>query len=283
MRARRVVAYARLPHFVPIVVVLAATAALALVFGGSDLPRLRLATILLAMLGGQIAVGVVNELVDLPTDRPTQPHKPLASGLVSVRGAVAMGAVGLLLMLVAGGALGPAELAVCALGNGIGIAYSLWFKRTMLAWLPYLVALPLIPIWVAICLDRFQPALLLVGPAGAGAIVGAQLAQALPDIAADRAAGIDSLSTRLGEPRAHLAAILAALVTTLAAVAAGLAMHPDRRTVPVAAALATALLLGNLAARRRYPRGAVMAAFPCVAGSLALVGIAIISTLVTSP
>lgn len=283
MRARRVVAYARLPHFVPIVVVLAATAALAIVIGGRDLTAARLTTILLAMLGGQIAVGVANELVDLPTDRRTQPHKPLASGLVSMRGAVAMGAVGLLLMLIAGGALGPTELAVCTLGNGIGIAYSLWFKRTMLAWLPYLVALPLIPIWVAICLDRFQPALLLVGPTGAGAIVGAQLAQALPDIAADRTAGIDSLSTRLGERRAHLVAILAALLTTLVAVAAGLAMHPERRVVPVAAALATALLLGDLAARRRFPRGAVMAAFPCIAGSVALVGIATISTLFINP
>ena len=74
-----------------------------------------------------------------------------------------------------------------------------------------------------------------------------------------------------------LAAGLAVLVLSLLAIYGPLLGLPAGLI-----ALATALLLGDLAARRRFPRGAVMAAFPCVAGSLALVGIATISTLVTS-
>jgi 4-hydroxybenzoate polyprenyltransferase len=278
--AARAVAYARLPHFVPIVIVLTTTALLALGIAGRTLDRSLLAAMLLAMLGGQIVVGVVNELVDLPTDRLTQPHKPIPSGLVGERGARLLAAGGGVLLLAAGAWLGPLELAVCALGNGVGVAYSLWFKRTVLAWLPYVIALPLIPVWVAICLDRFDPALLLLFPAGAAAIVGAQVAQALPDIDADRAAGIDSLTTRLGRRRAFATVWGAVLLTALIALVASAALLEDAGLLRSAAAVAMALTALDMALVRWRPRAGVMAAFPCAAGGIALLGVATVATLV---
>ncbi len=105
-------------------------------------------------------------------------------------------------MVAAGLTLGSASFLILLAGTGIGVAYSLWFKRSRFAWIPYLIALPLLPVWVAVTLGRFEPALLLLFPLGALAVLGVQLAQSIPDVEADRAAGIDSLTTRLGERRA---------------------------------------------------------------------------------
>ena len=40
--------------------------------------------LLLAMLGGQLAIGATNELIDLPLDAIGKPHKPLPRGDVTV-------------------------------------------------------------------------------------------------------------------------------------------------------------------------------------------------------
>ena len=61
---------------------------------------------MLAMLGGQIVVGVVNELVDAENDRLTKSSKPIPAGEASQRGAMTLGVAGLVLMIVAGVSLG---------------------------------------------------------------------------------------------------------------------------------------------------------------------------------
>ena len=100
MLALSALAYIRLPHFVPVIAVLGATGALAWLIGGDDLDIMTMLRLLLAMLGGQLVVGVVNEMVDEPFDLQTKPEKPLPSGQVSHTGAYAMGIVGVILMLV---------------------------------------------------------------------------------------------------------------------------------------------------------------------------------------
>src|SRR5918997_6964625 len=104
-------------------------------------------------------------------------------------------------MLLGSAWLGPASFALCALGTGAGLAYDLAFKRSAFSWLPYLVALPLLPTWVWTALDAFDPALLTLYPLGACATLAVHLAQALPDVPVDRAAGIGSATTLLGQRR----------------------------------------------------------------------------------
>ncbi len=206
----RFVAYVTLPHFTPLTIVVVVTGLLAWMIDGSSLSGAELGRLLLAMLGGQLLVGITNELIDSDADRLSKPSKPIPAGLVSRRGAVLFGAGGLILMLVAGSSFGALSFSILLIGTGTGIAYSLWFKRSPFAWLPYLIALPLLPIWVAVSLDRFDPALLLLYPLGALAVLGVQLAQSIPDIDADRAAGIDSVTTRLGESPSALALLVLA-------------------------------------------------------------------------
>lgn len=270
----RVVAYAILPHFTPLAMVVVMTGLLAWIVGGSSLTGSELARLLLAMLGGQLVVGITNELVDSETDRLTKPSKPIPAGLVSRRGAVLLGAVGLALMLIAGSSFGALSFLLLLIGTGTGVAYSLWFKRGAFAWLPYLIALPLLPIWVAVSLGRYEPALLMLYPLGALAVLSVQLAQSIPDIDADRAAGIDSVTTRLGETRS-LWLCWGSLLASLALAIAGSMIHAGWRRPMELAGLAVLALIGlDLALYRWNRRTGIMAAFPCAAASAALLGLA---------
>lgn len=273
------VAYIRLPHFTPLISVVAVTGLLAWVIAGSSLAVGELVRMLLAMLGGQIVVGVANELADVETDRLTKPSKPVPAGLVSWRGAIGLGGVGFVLMVAAGITLGLASFLLLLVGTGTGVMYSLWFKRSRFAWIPYLIALPLLPIWVAVTLDRFEPALLLLFPLGGLAVLGVQLAQSIPDVEPDRAAGIDSLTTRLGERHVLMlcwASVLGSLL--LAVMAMG---YQDGWHWPIwlAGLTVLALTLLDVVLYQVKRRTGVLAAFPCTAASVVVLALAWVASI----
>ena len=264
---RRLRGYLLLPHLVPVLVVELATAAFACIAWGGPPPLGPLLLLLLAMLGGQLAIGALNELVDLPFDALGKPDKPLPRGDVTVTEARAMVAGGLVLMVLCGLPFGPAAFALLALGTGLGIAYDLWLKRTPWSWLPYFLALPLLPIWVFTALGRSEARLFLLYPLGALATVGVHFAQSLPDVAIDRAAGSRSLTSRLGVTRTFLAAWLAALsAPVLAWVAAeGLRLPDLPWPIATAAVVAVVLWAANCALFLTRRRLAVRICFPLVA------------------
>ncbi|MDP9469623.1 MAG: UbiA family prenyltransferase [Chloroflexota bacterium] len=275
-RAARIVhAYLVLPHAVPVLVVLGTTAAFAMLAADGVPAWESLARLLLAMLGGQLAIGAINEVADAELDAVSKPNKPIPAGYVSVRAALVLACVSLLVMLWFSAGFGLPSLLLCALGTGAGLAYDLWFKRTLFSWLPYLIALPLLPVWVwtAIAPAGFDPRLLALYPLGAFAVVGVHLSQALPDTVGDRAAGIRSLSSSLGERRAIVTCWLATLSTPLLAVAAA-PLLVDQLGVVWLAAMVVALLVGlDIALYTVRRRLGVMACFPCVAVSTAVMGL----------
>lgn len=275
----RAIAYITLPHFTPLATVVAVTGLMAWIIAGSSLAAGELARMLLAMLGGQIVVGVTNELVDAESDRRTKPSKPIPAGLASERGAKALGGVGVILMVAAGVTLGSASFLILLAGTGAGIAYSLWFKRSRFAWLPYLFALPLLPIWVAVTLDRFEPALLLLYPLGGLAVLSVQLAQSVPDVGADRAAGIDSLTTRLGERRALWLCWASMLGSLVLAVVVAVVRDTWHWQMWLAGLTVLALTAVDIVLYRWRRRAGVMAAFPCAALSAAVLALAWVATI----
>jgi 4-hydroxybenzoate polyprenyltransferase len=272
-------AYATLPHFTALAIVVVVTGLLAWVIGGLSLAGAELGRLLLAMLGGQIVIGVANELIDSEADRLSKPSKPIPAGLVTRRGAYLFGAVGFVLMLLAGSSFGFASCSVLLLGTGTGVVYSLWFKRSTFAWLPYLIALPLLPIWVAISLGRFEPALLWLYPLGALAVLGVQLAQSIPDIEADRAAGIDSVTTRLGERRALWLCWGMVLGSLVLACAGAIIRNEWHWPMELAGLIALVLVGAGVALYRWNHRIGVLAAFPCAAGSAAVLGLAWVASI----
>ncbi|CAA9568179.1 MAG: hypothetical protein AVDCRST_MAG33-2256 [uncultured Thermomicrobiales bacterium] len=265
--------YLVLPHAVPIVVVMLATAAFALVAGRGWPGTGTMALLLGAMFGGQLAIGAVNEVVDADLDAVAKPDKPIPAGLVSRRGATVVTLGGVAVMAGLSLALGWDGFLLCALGTGAGIAYSLWFKRTIWSWIPYLIALPLLPIWVWTALSSVEPGLFAIYPIGAAAVIAVQIAQSLPDVAADTATGVRTLAVALGEDRAQLACWAAMVLA--AALAAGLAPWLTGESWPVwVAGLVTAALVGvNVVQARVDARAAVMACFPLIAAGAVILGI----------
>ena len=275
-RSRRwvvLLAYLRLPHAVPVLVVLATTLGFALV-AESGWPGLGTAVRLLgAMLGAQLAIGAVNELVDAELDAIAKPTKPIPAGLVSRRGALTMAVGGVALAVALGATFGRGVLALTLLGMGTGVLYSVVFKRSIWSWVPYLVAVPLLPIWVWAALDGVDLRLLAVYPIGASAVVAVQLAQSLPDVERDARTGVRTLAVAVGERRAREmcwgALLLAAVLASLLAPA--LTDHALR--VWIAAVAALVLVAVNAAIWTRDPARGALACFPCVAVGAAALGI----------
>jgi 4-hydroxybenzoate polyprenyltransferase len=275
-RTRTVRGYLLLPHLAPVLVVELATAAFAVIAWGGVPPAHLLGPLLLAMLGGQLAIGAVNELVDLPLDTVGKPWKPLPSGDVSIRGAQTMVVVGLIMMVAFGWRFGTLAFGLLAAGTALGIAYDLWFKRTIWSWLPYLLALPLLPIWVFAALGKPEPRLLLLYPLGALATVGVHFAQALPDVTIDREAGLETVTSRLGEMRIF---VLAWLVTLSAPVLGWFAaqwLGAGQQSVPIviASGLAMLLLAINVILISVDRRRGAIACFPLVATTTLGTGVA---------
>lgn len=232
-------AFFELPHPWAVLIVMLATAILGLLATGGHPDAGRYVLLLIAMFGGQIAIGAVNEYHDRELDAATNPRKPIPAGWVQPWEALLIAGVALAMMFVAGGALGTLSLMLVCIGTGAGLLYNLWLKRTVWSWLPYLIALPLVPVWIWVSLARFQPLLLLLYPLGALMAISVHLAQSLPDVESDRAAGSLGLAARLGRSRALTAcwgmAVSAAVVVPFAAA------WLDERLVPALIAASVVL------------------------------------------
>lgn len=265
--------YLILPHAVPIVVVMAATAAFALIAARGWPGSGPMSWLLLAMFGGQLAIGAVNELVDADLDARTKPAKPIPAGLVSRRGAWTVAIAGCVAMAIFSLRFDWPVFLVCTLGTGVGIAYSVWFKRTIWAWIPYLIALPLLPIWVWLALSEVDPGLYAIYPIGAAAVIAVHLAQSIPDVEADARAQVRTLAVALGRQRARLACwgALALAAALAAALAPWLTEAP--RYVWGAAVAAGGLIVVNAAIWERNPRAGALACFPCIAASAVALGL----------
>ncbi|MFI9271422.1 UbiA family prenyltransferase [Kitasatospora sp. NPDC052896] len=244
----RLAALAGAGHPQPAVAVTALVAALAVAAGRGPAGSAVLAA---AVLTGQLSVGWSNDLVDLHRDRAAgRPDKPLATGRLAP-GTVARAAGGALALCVplslAGGL---AAGAVHLVGVVAAWAYNLGLKRTALSWLPYAVAFGLLPAFVTLGLPgRPWPAGWTLA-AGALLGMGAHVANVLPDIEADLAAGVRGLPQRLGRgPCRVLAPVL------LSAASVVLVLGPPG---PVGrAGWATLAVSGGLAAVGALPGEAV--------------------------
>jgi 4-hydroxybenzoate polyprenyltransferase len=196
----RVVGLVRLVHPAPTIAVVGLSFALATILaaqaGGVE-PR-RIALLVTAVLGSQIATGALNDWADRQRDARVQPTKPIPAGLVTPSSAVRLSAAGLLLQVAASVPLGPLPLAFGLAALASAVVYNLWLSRTPLSVVPYLVSFGLLPLWIAagigVDLGRVAVAPLLVGPFAAAA----HLANTLRDFDADARLGSRNLAQALG-------------------------------------------------------------------------------------
>lgn len=185
-----------------------AVTVLAVVLGiGVGLPGGTVVLLGVAVLAGQLSIGLSNDWIDAERDAAVgRTDKPVAQGLVP-------------LSLVRGAALGTAALTVVAslaLGAEAGLAhlvfvtsgwlYNAALKRTPASVLPFMVSFGLLPAVVTLALPTPQwPAWWALA---VGAIFGVSIhfTNVLPDLDDDARTGIAGLPHRLGRTRSGLVA-----------------------------------------------------------------------------
>ncbi|MFD5203978.1 UbiA family prenyltransferase [Streptomyces sp. NPDC058375] len=265
-RRGRVVGLALACHPGPALAVTALAFALAL---GSGLGGPRSALVTAAVLTGQLSVGWCNDAYDARRDaRAGRRGKPAADGTVGAGAVWAAAGIALALCV-------PLSLACGILAGTVHLAavaaawlYNLRLKATALSWLPYVAGFGALPAAVALSLPGGPPPRWWTVAAGALLGFAAHLADTLPDIAVDRAAGIRGLPHRLGDTGTRLLLPLPLLGAT-----AVLALGPPG---PVDAAGAAALVLAATASLagpalgRRWRKAALAGAVAVAAVDLAL-------------
>jgi 4-hydroxybenzoate polyprenyltransferase len=188
-------------HPVPLALVLLLTALVGVASADGEPDATKLALLLAAMALSQLAIGWSNDYLDRETDAAQQPWKPIPSGLIDAK-AMPPAIAGVLVgSLAVGTLLGVVPLLLLAAGTACGLAYNLGLKDTSLSALPFVVALGLLPAYVWASLDVYQDDFLLLYFIGVPLALAAHLANTLPDIEADNAAGRKGLAVQLGRGR----------------------------------------------------------------------------------
>lgn len=239
----RVLLAARIIHPFPTLLNVAATAGLAAIAAGGLPAASELARLMAAMFCVQAAIGASNDYCDRELDAQTKLYKPIVRGLVSPRTALLLAAV----FILAAGALvatmGPWAVVVGALGLAAGLAYNVRLKRTVLSPLPFMIALPALPIWVWVSLDSFTNELWWLLPFAPLAALAVHLSNTAPDIEADSLAGIRGLPHILGVRRALFVAWGSFASALILAAALGFHLDYDWQTFLPGALTAAALLV----------------------------------------
>lgn len=199
----------------------------------------RIAVLGLAILLGQLSVGISNDAIDAPRDTANaRRDKPLARGDVSVRVAWAAASVCLVAALAISLVLGWAMALAHLIALASAWSYNAGLKKTALSPVPFIVSFGLLPSLLTL---SAQPPALAAGwawVAGGALGVAIHLTNVLPDLEDDARTGVRGLPHRIGgRPSAVLAA--SALVIGAVAVLIG----PDAAPSPLAIAVFAAVVL----------------------------------------
>jgi 4-hydroxybenzoate polyprenyltransferase len=157
-----------------------------------------LVRMLLGVYCTQVAIGATNDYVDRDLDAASGRAKPIVLHMIAPWEALALAAGATLVLLIAVAPLGLLPLGIVLGIEALGLAYDLRFKGTPVSALLYAVYFPLNPLLAWVVFGRWQPFLPWLVPLGALLGVAANVANSLPDLDADRAAGIRGLPHLLG-------------------------------------------------------------------------------------
>jgi 4-hydroxybenzoate polyprenyltransferase len=155
------------------------------------------------MLAIQTGIGAANDLADAANDAAVKPAKPIPAGLIAPAAARVVAVTALAIGLLLAASLSPGALALAAAGAATGLVYDLWLKGTVVAWLPFAIGIPLLPLfawWGA--RQELPPALLVAAALAVPAGAALAIANALPDAERDARSGVRSVATILGLWRA---------------------------------------------------------------------------------
>ncbi len=211
-----------LGHPGPSVLVTVVFVALAGLAGRAVPDPTRIVQLVGTMLPIQLSIGVINDVVDLPADTVAQPYKPLVRGVLRRSTAAWIGVILAAIGLASAATINVATLGLGAAALAAGLAYDLGLRRTVLSWVPWWAGMAVLPFASYASAGPIPSRLLVLIPLSALIAVGLHIANALPDIDTDRAAGVHSLPVVIGARTARWAGPAGvAAAGVLAAVLAG--------------------------------------------------------------
>ncbi|PZF58244.1 1,4-dihydroxy-2-naphthoate prenyltransferase [Curtobacterium sp. MCSS17_008] len=209
------------------------------------------ALVALAVVAGQLSIGLANDWIDADRDRAVgRSDKPVARGLISVRAvrAAAFATAGAAVLLSI--ALGPVAAVAHVVLVAAGWAYDAGLKRTVWSVVPFVVAFGLLPV-VAVAAGGSQDA---AWPAwwaiATGAVFGIAIhcTNVLPDLLDDEATGVRGFPHRLGLRGAGTLAFGALVVAAALVLGGQLGGDDPARGGAVVLAVVGALVVVVLAA-----------------------------------
>jgi 4-hydroxybenzoate polyprenyltransferase len=188
-----------------------------------------------AMLATQFSVGWSNDVFDAGRDAAVgRTDKPVATGAISARAVWIAAVTSLVAALAMSAALSAATAVINAVMIGAGWAYNAGLKSTLASGLMYLTGFGLIPAYAASTLPGHPAPRWWVTAAAALVGLGAHFANVLPDLAGDRATGVNGLPQQVAARWGPAAVRAIAIVLLLSAsVLLLLASSPSRRWVGV--------------------------------------------------
>jgi 4-hydroxybenzoate polyprenyltransferase len=252
-----------LVHPLPVLITVAAAAGFALAAAQGAVPPDRLGWFLGSVLLTQVAISIHNDYCDRELDAVAKPRRAIPRGAIAPGTALGLAVALLVAGLALSWPLGPAALGLGALGTGAGLLYSAGLKRTIWSWVPFWVGFPTLALWAFAATERLRPDLWSVYLVGLPLVLAIHLADTLPDVAADRAAGLRGPAHRLGPAAAQRASWLALLAAQVLALLA----RPGGPAFGAAWLASLAGLVAAVALRRDLARGHWLAV---AAGALAL-------------
>lgn len=170
-----------------------------------------------AVLAGQLSVGISNDAIDAARDRAVgRTDKPIARGDVSVRTAWIAATALVVAALALSVALSPAMAVAHAAALASAWAYNAGLKNTAFSIAPFVVSFGLFPSLAT--LSAPEPAFAAPWATVAGAALGAavHLTNVLPDLEDDARTGVRGLPHRLGVRMSVMLAVTGILVGALA-------------------------------------------------------------------
>jgi len=203
-RLRAARAIIELFHFPPILVVLLAAGQFVIIAADDAPPYGRITLYLLAVLASQMAIGVHNDYCDRVLDAKAKPNRAIPSGVISAQTALQLTTALLAISVLLALPLGFTVVGLGVLGTAMGFVYNAFAKGTVLAWVPFWVALPTIGVASFVVCGAYRAELLVIYLIGLPLVVPVYIADTLIDVESDRAANIRSLATLLSPLRSRL-------------------------------------------------------------------------------